>query len=42
MSYKNWRTYQMSDHLILWVELAVDHAERYLLDRLDDPPGGGG
>lgn len=37
MSYGGWRTYQMSDHLILWVEIAVDHAPRYLNDRLADP-----
>jgi hypothetical protein len=29
-SYKTWRTYQMSDHLPMWVELQVDFAEDYL------------
>jgi len=28
--YKTWRTYQMSDHLPLWVELEVDFSEQYL------------
>ena len=29
----NWRTWQMSDHLLLWVELKVDFSNQYL-DRL--------
>lgn len=28
--YRQWRTYQMSDHLPLWVELAVDFSDEYL------------
>jgi len=28
--YKTWRTYQMSDHLPLWVELKVDFSDEYL------------
>jgi exonuclease III len=28
--YKDWRTYQMSDHLPMWVELAINHTENYL------------
>lgn len=28
--YRDWRTYQMSDHLPLWVELKVDFGEEYL------------
>ena len=28
--YKNWRTFQMSDHLPMWIELQVDFGERYL------------
>lgn len=27
---KSWRTWQMSDHLPLWVELEIDFTERYL------------
>ncbi len=29
-SYTSWRTYQMSDHLPMWVELQVDFAREYL------------
>ena len=29
-SYATWRTYQMSDHLPMWVELHIDFAEQYL------------
>jgi len=29
-SYASWRTYQMSDHLPMWVELQVDFAREYL------------
>jgi hypothetical protein len=29
-SYGTWRTYQMSDHLPMWVELHVDFTEEYL------------
>ena len=28
--YEDWRTFQMSDHLPLWVELQIDFADRYL------------
>lgn len=28
--YKDWRTYQMSDHLPMWLELKVDFGEEYL------------
>lgn len=28
--YENWKTFQMSDHLPMWVELKVDFSERYL------------
>lgn len=31
-SYATWRTYQMSDHLPMWVELHVDFAQEYLDD----------
>jgi len=29
-SFKEWKTYQMSDHLPLWVEFNVDFSEKYL------------
>lgn len=28
--FDNWRTYQMSDHLVLWTELRIDFSENYL------------
>ncbi|MCI5142050.1 MAG: endonuclease, partial [Candidatus Electrothrix sp. ATG1] len=28
--YEEWRTFQMSDHLPLWVEVEIDFSERYL------------
>lgn len=33
-SFKDWRTYRMSDHLPMWIEFAVDDADAYL-DYLD-------
>jgi hypothetical protein len=30
--YKEWKTYQMSDHLVLWAAFKVDFAEDYLTD----------
>lgn len=30
--YKEWKTYQMSDHLVLWSAFKVDFAEDYLTD----------
>lgn len=29
-TFKDWRTYQMSDHLPMWIELSVDDSEGYL------------
>ncbi len=29
-SYKNWTTYEMSDHLPIWMELEVDYSDDYL------------
>lgn len=29
-NFKTWRTYQMSDHLIMWSEFSVDRTEAYL------------
>ena len=28
-----WRTYQMSDHLPMWIELKTDFGEEYLKDK---------
>ena len=38
--YNEWRTFQMSDHLVLWVELKIDFGERYLQEAAGDaaPP----
>ena len=36
--YKQWRTFQMSDHLPLWVELQVDFGTEYLKKKLVPPP----
>lgn len=33
--YKKWRTYQMSDHLPMWVEFDIDFSRRYLNDKRD-------
>jgi hypothetical protein len=33
--YKQWRTFQMSDHLLLWVELKIDFGTEYL-EKLKD------
>jgi endonuclease/exonuclease/phosphatase family metal-dependent hydrolase len=30
MKYPTWRTYQMSDHDTMWVELSTDYSEQYL------------
>jgi hypothetical protein len=29
-NYSTWRTYQMSDHLPMWVELHIDFTQEYL------------
>lgn len=29
-SFKDWRTYRMSDHLPMWVEFGIDDADAYL------------
>jgi hypothetical protein len=37
--YKQWRTFQMSDHLLLWVELKIDFGTEYLEKMQEgDPP----
>ncbi|MBR9920225.1 MAG: endonuclease/exonuclease/phosphatase family protein [Bacteroidetes bacterium] len=33
-SYSQWRTFQMSDHLPLWLELQIDYADEYLESKL--------
>jgi len=41
--YNTWRTYQMSDHLPMWIELRVDFSHDYLERRKNlpvDPAGG--
>jgi endonuclease/exonuclease/phosphatase family metal-dependent hydrolase len=37
-NFKRWRTYQMSDHQPLWVELDIDFADEYLDELLVVPP----
>jgi exonuclease III len=34
---KFWRTFQLSDHLPMWVEICIDHTDAYLRDRLVPP-----
>ncbi len=38
--YKRWRTYQMSDHLPLWVQLRIDYSNRYLERKRAAAPAG--
>lgn len=33
--YGEWRTYQMSDHFPMWIELRIDYSDKYLIKRLD-------
>jgi hypothetical protein len=33
--YKLWRTFQMSDHLPMWIELKIDFSKEYLQKKLD-------
>ena len=35
--YKQWRTFKMSDHLPLWVELFVDFGDAYLEKKMEKP-----
>jgi endonuclease/exonuclease/phosphatase family metal-dependent hydrolase len=37
--YRQWRTYKMSDHLPLWVELGVDFGSDYLTRKTKPPEG---
>jgi|GEM_PF-153436 len=32
VSYRSWRTYQMSDHLPMWLEIRTDFSDEYLAD----------
>jgi hypothetical protein len=32
--YRDWRTFQMSDHLPMWVELKIDYSDEYLERKL--------
>jgi len=34
--YKQWRTFQMSDHFPLWVELRIDFSDAYLQRKLEE------
>lgn len=31
--FRGWRTYEMSDHLPLWVELRIDFSDQFLKNR---------
>lgn len=35
-SYKNWTTFEMSDHLPIWVELEIDYSDDYLRGYIGD------
>jgi endonuclease/exonuclease/phosphatase family metal-dependent hydrolase len=36
--YEKWRTWQMSDHSPLWIEIATDFADDYLAELASQPP----
>lgn len=36
-----WKTYQMSDHLPMWVEIKIDHTDAYLSNKLVPPQENG-
>ncbi len=38
-AYKQWRTFKMSDHLPLWIELFVDFGNDYLMKKTIKPSG---
>jgi hypothetical protein len=38
--YRDWRTYQMSDHLLMWIELRTDYGREYLTELRDGPAAG--
>jgi hypothetical protein len=33
--YNTWRTFQMSDHLPMWIELKIDFGKQYLKRKLE-------
>lgn len=37
-SYRDWKSFQMSDHLVLWVELRIDFGHEYLLEAAGRKP----
>ncbi|HVF49610.1 MAG TPA: endonuclease/exonuclease/phosphatase family protein [Pyrinomonadaceae bacterium] len=37
--YKEWRTFQMSDHLPLWIELKIDFSKDYLKSKVEENAG---
>jgi endonuclease/exonuclease/phosphatase family metal-dependent hydrolase len=37
--YREWRTYQMSDHFPMWVELGIDFSKKYLERKLKEQTG---
>jgi hypothetical protein len=37
--YNDWRTHQMSDHLLLWAELKINFGEAYLAELKAEPAG---
>lgn len=37
-AYKQWRTYQFSDHYPMWVRLKIDNSREYLENIMDDTP----
>ncbi len=38
LNYRTWRTYQMSDHLPMWIELRTDFCDDYLSDIVEPDP----
>jgi len=38
-TFNNWRTFQMSDHLPMWIELRVDFSREYLESLSTGIPG---
>lgn len=37
--FRKWRTWQMSDHRPLWIQIDTDFADRYLADFVNSPAG---
>jgi hypothetical protein len=36
--YRKWRTWQMSDHSPLWIEIATDFADHYIAELIETGP----